>query len=104
MKKILCLAVLALFTAGLACGQSITLTAPNSGERWTMDSVQHITWTYSDEGGNVRISLLNAAGRGIGTIANVPVTDGSYSWTVGQLADGDGAGRRISRRAICPQR
>ena len=88
MKKILCLAVLALFSAGLACGLSITLTVPNAGERWTMDSVQHITWTYSDVGGNVRISLLNAGGRGVGTIANVPVTDGSYSWTVGQLTTG----------------
>ncbi|MCJ7526194.1 MAG: hypothetical protein MUP71_13370 [Candidatus Aminicenantes bacterium] len=89
MKKILLFAIAGLFTAGLAFGQSITVTAPNGGEHWIIGSTQQITWSHSGVSGNVRINLVNAGGGAFGTIvAAVPVADGHYAWTVGQLTTG----------------
>ena len=89
---------LLIFTATIACltvaalGQSITVTAPNGGERWTLGDTVTITWTASDIGGDVRILLLGSGGTLIGTIASaVPVTPGSFSWEAGALATGTAA-------------
>ena len=86
-KSFVFLAVL-LFTATLACGQSITVTAPNGGEYWTLGTPQGITWSSQGCTGNVRINLVKAGGGVFGTIDVVPVASGSYSWTVGQTNSG----------------
>lgn len=88
MKKTLWFAVMTLFAAALALGQSVRVTSPNGGERWELGDRETITWTHADVNGNVRINLLNAAGRRVGNIDNVPVTDGRCTWTVGQLDSG----------------
>ncbi|MBN2346652.1 MAG: hypothetical protein JXO51_09715 [Candidatus Aminicenantes bacterium] len=88
MKKLVILFVLCLGAAWVLQGQSVTVTAPNGGERWTLGSTQTITWTHAAVSGNVRINLVNAAGGVAGTIANVPVTDDRYSWSVGTLTSG----------------
>ncbi|MCJ7523620.1 MAG: GPI anchored serine-threonine rich family protein [Candidatus Aminicenantes bacterium] len=75
-------------TALAAYGQSVTVTAPNGGESWTIGERENITWTHSVVSGNVRINLVNAAGGVVGTIATVPVADDRYNWTVGTLASG----------------
>ena len=91
MKKAFLLATAALLAAGLLCGQSVTVTAPNGGERWSLGEMQNITWTHSGTSGNVRINLLNSGGGVVGTIATVPVGDGSYPWTVGDWSAGTAA-------------
>lgn len=75
--------------AGWTVGaQSLTVTAPNGGERWLQGGTQTIAWTYSRVSGNVRIILLDSAGSRTGLIATVPAADGRYSWTVGRLTTG----------------
>ena len=91
MKKAFVFAAAAFFAANLLCGQSVTVTAPNGGERWTLGDRQNITWTHSGASGNVRINLLDAGGGVVGTIATVPVGDRSYPWTVGDTAAGRAA-------------
>ena len=60
--------------AGLAVaalGQSITVNAPNGGERWLIGDPVTITWTATGLTGNVRINLLRTGGATVGTIATV---------------------------------
>ena len=88
MKKTRLFAIAGLFAAGLAFGQSVTVTAPNGGECWDLGATQAITWTSSGCSGNVRINLVKAGGGVFGTIAVVPVAGGSYVWNVGQTNAG----------------
>ena len=88
-KKVwLVIAAIAAFTAA-AFGQSITVTAPNGGERWFLGDAVTITWTSIGLSGNVRINLIRSGGALVGAIANsIAITDGSFSWTAGTLIDG----------------
>ncbi len=88
MNKSVIFLTVVLFAAALAWGQSITVTAPNGCESWTLGTSQGITWSSQGCTGNVRINLVNAGGGVFGTIAIVPVASGSYSWTVGQTNSG----------------
>ncbi len=88
MKNTFIFLAVLLFTAALACGQSISVIAPNGGESWTLGTPQGITWSSQGCTGNVRINLVKAGGGAFGTIAVVPVASGSYSWTVGQTNSG----------------
>ena len=66
----------------------ISVKTPGWGTIWKLNSVQHITWTYSAVSGTVDIFLYRS---GIlkGQMAdNVPVGDMSFSWTVGALNNG----------------
>ncbi|HEX38291.1 MAG TPA: hypothetical protein ENG70_05495, partial [Candidatus Cloacimonetes bacterium] len=38
---------------------SITVTSPNGGENWELDSTHNITWTSSNTSGNVKIELYD---------------------------------------------
>lgn len=87
-KAWLVIAAIAAFTSA-AFGRSITVTAPNGGERWFLGDPVTITWTSTDLSGNVRINLVRSGGALVGTIASsVAITDGSFSWTAGTLTDG----------------
>ena len=67
---------------------SITLTSPNGGENWQLGSTQMITWNATGITGNVWLSLFKD-GANIGAIkGNLDASVGSYTWTVGNLADG----------------
>jgi hypothetical protein len=58
----------------------LTLTAPNGGESWAVGSTQNVTWTSQNVTGNVNLMLMGPGMPVIGE--NIPVTDGSYAWTI----------------------
>lgn len=62
---------------------SITVTSPNGGEVWKQGIAHNITWRATGVN-NVRISIADfQTGLNIEhTIANVPASNGLYSWTV----------------------
>jgi uncharacterized repeat protein (TIGR03803 family) len=67
---------------------SITITSPNGGEDWTLNTTQDITWTGSKVTGGLQIGLLQN-----GTIValidkNIDPALGSYSWKVGDCRVG----------------
>lgn len=63
--------------------QSITVTSPNGGENWEIGSTHNITWDYTNIDGNVSIELISPLDMLMPPIAvNVPVTVGSYTWTI----------------------
>jgi len=86
MKRTLLFAIATLLAFGIAFGQTLNVTRPAGGERWTLGSREAITWDYSGITGNVVIRLVRPSGERAGRIANVPVSDRSFPWTVGQLA------------------
>jgi len=60
----------------------ITVTSPNGGEEWNVDSLYDITWTSSNTSGNVKIEYSTDNGSSwTEEIASTP-DDGSYSWTI----------------------
>ncbi|HDP94329.1 MAG TPA: hypothetical protein ENN40_03105, partial [Candidatus Aminicenantes bacterium] len=83
----------------------ITVTAPNGGESWAVGSTQTITWTTTDiSSGKFRIFLLDGT-TSLGTIATqLPITQNSFSWTVGHLIDapdvGAGTNYKVKVRII----
>ena len=87
-KKTLFIVALAGLAAAL-CGQSITVTAPNGGERWLLGDPVSITWSSAGLSGDVRITLLRSGGAVVGTIAAaVPAGSGNFTWEAGALATG----------------
>jgi hypothetical protein len=102
-KQCAILALAFLGAAWSAGAQSLTVVAPNGGERWTAETGQTIAWTLVRVTGNVRIILLDEAGTRVGLIATVPAADGRFSWTVGRLTTGTApAGRRYLVRLFAP--
>ncbi|MCP5055027.1 MAG: S8 family serine peptidase [bacterium] len=61
---------------------SITLTAPNGGETWTVGSSRSITWTSTGSVGNVKTEYSTNNGAGWTAITSSTPNDGSHSWTV----------------------
>ncbi len=61
----------------------LTVTSPNGGESMAVDSGQTITWDEDFYAGNIRLQLYKNSGyvRDISP-GLLPVTDGSYNWTV----------------------
>ncbi|MDP2876309.1 MAG: hypothetical protein Q8O00_09000, partial [Holophaga sp.] len=66
----------------------LTIIAPNGGELWRRGETRAITWTPNGTTGNLVIELLqNNAVAGL-IASGVSASTGSYSWTVGRLANG----------------
>src|SRR5206468_2952352 len=63
---------------------SLTITAPNGGEPWSIGSTQTITWTKTGTIGSVRLDYSTDGGATYPNVITLstPVTPGSYSWTV----------------------
>jgi hypothetical protein len=62
--------------------EGLTVTSPNGGERWTMNSTQNILWTSVGATANVELEYsLDNGSNWIVIIASTP-NDGEYSWTV----------------------
>jgi hypothetical protein len=60
----------------------ITITSPNGGEEWYVDSLYDITWTSFATSGNVKIEYSTDNGNSWNEeIASTP-DNGSYSWTI----------------------
>ena len=66
----------------LPAGGSITVTAPDGGESWTVNSNQNITWTTLGSITDVKIELQRTTGGSWETIVDSTTNDGSYPWTV----------------------
>ncbi|HLP58653.1 MAG TPA: fibronectin type III domain-containing protein, partial [Candidatus Deferrimicrobium sp.] len=67
---------------------SLILTSPRSNESWKLGTLKDITWTSVGLSGNVKL-LLFKNGVQIGVIARgIPVTNGTYAWTVGKIYSG----------------
>lgn len=82
---------LQLLAAGGARAGTLTVTAPNGGEKWPKGSTKNITWSYSGndwQGKAVRIVLWKAGASLfpiVDSSAPLPLTGqaGSYAWKVG---------------------
>ncbi|MGD2086785.1 MAG: Ig-like domain-containing protein [Candidatus Aminicenantes bacterium] len=61
---------------------SLTVTSPNGGENWNVDSSQAITWTSHGTVGNVMIEYSVNNGGSWNTIVQSTENDGSYNWNV----------------------
>ncbi len=65
----------------------ITVTAPNGGEVWQLNTTQNITWTSSDLAGNVSIEVNRGYPTGTwSTIVASTANTGTYAWTVASPA------------------
>jgi len=61
---------------------SITVTAPNGGEKWGIGSTYAVTWTSSGAIANVKIEYSIDSGARWTTIAASTNNTGSYNWTI----------------------
>ncbi|MFH0912265.1 MAG: hypothetical protein V1807_01240 [Patescibacteria group bacterium] len=61
---------------------TITVTAPNGGEDWQVDSSQHITWTSTGSIASIKIELQRTVGGDWETLIASTVNDGDYPWPV----------------------
>ena len=61
---------------------SITVTAPNGGEDWTVGTTQTITWTSENTSGNVRLEYSTDNGSGWSEIIASTSDDGTHDWTI----------------------
>lgn len=80
----------------ITAAPTITVTSPNGGESWQPGSPHAISWTYSGSlfsppFDSIKIELLKGGVLNSTIASNVPVTSGSYNWTVpgGQTAGSD---------------
>ncbi len=88
MKKAVILATLLLFPAAALAG-SITVTQPNSGGSFPLNSELLIKWTAQDVPGTVMI-ILRQGNAKIGDIASgINPQAGQHLWTVGQYIGGN---------------
>jgi hypothetical protein len=82
MKKILLLALLAVFTAGPAFSGTINVTQP-AGGNVAMGAVVPIAWTAVGVTGDVKIQLIKPGGALVGLLANnIAPSASPWSWTV----------------------
>ncbi|MGA9115519.1 MAG: hypothetical protein WB626_01975 [Bacteroidota bacterium] len=61
---------------------SITLTAPDGGELWPVDSVRTILWSSTLVPGNVSLWISRNGGSTFDTLASSTSNDGAEDWTV----------------------
>lgn len=62
---------------------TLTVTAPNGGENWTIGTTHNVTWASTNLTGIVAVRLVNFSNGGMVTLATVSVPTGSYNWTIG---------------------
>ncbi|MCP4214162.1 MAG: hypothetical protein GY765_05875, partial [bacterium] len=61
---------------------TLTVTAPNGGEDWTVGSSQTITWNSGGTVGNVSLAYSVNNGSSWTTITSSTSNDGSFTWSV----------------------
>jgi 3',5'-cyclic AMP phosphodiesterase CpdA len=67
---------------------TVTVTAPDGGETWLIDSFRDITWAADDDVGVTSVDILLSSDGGATyphTIATGETNDGTYSWQVDVL-------------------
>jgi hypothetical protein len=62
--------------------ESITVSAPNGGESWYVNSSHAITWTTANFTNNVKIELSINGGSSYTVLAASEANTGTYAWTV----------------------
>ena len=72
-------------------GGQITVTSPNGGENWQINSSRAITWQSSNINGNVKIELSRNGGGTFETLLAGTANDGNENWNV----TGPGSGNCI---------
>jgi hypothetical protein len=66
----------------ILAARSLTLTAPNGGEKWLEEEVNNITWTSSGEITFVKIEYSTDDFASSTTVVASTENDGTYAWTV----------------------
>ena len=70
----------------------LTLTAPNGGESWTRGGTRAVTWiSAGGVTGNLKLVLFKAGIKVGNIVSDIPVSGGTYSWTVGSYIGGTAA-------------
>ena len=82
----LAVVVVLLYTI-IASAGCLTVNSPNGGESWVLGSVHNITWTNTCNK-SVKIVLRKGSVKIGNIITNIPVSQTSYSWTVGTYQGG----------------
>ena len=72
----------AVFTISAPIIESITITAPNGGESWTVGDFFQITWDWEGTFQKVKIEYSYDDGLTWNIINNCAANDGDYDWTV----------------------
>lgn len=80
--------VIATQKIGTEPGAGLTVTSPNGGESWRRNETRAITWTAAGVSENLTLELMQGPTL-LGVIATgIAPASGSFTWTVGRLADG----------------
>jgi len=70
----------------IAPAPSVTVTAPNGGEKWAVGTTQNVTWQYvSNPGTTVKIDLYKSGVFSANIVASVSIGTngtGSYAWAI----------------------
>jgi hypothetical protein len=61
---------------------SITVTSPNGGEDWKVDSIYDITWTSNGTSGTVHIEYSTDNGSNWSDVIASTTDDGTHPWTI----------------------
>lgn len=91
MKKPLIIFMAGIFLLAPLAAASLTLLAPNGGEKWVRGEMKAITWKAENWTGYVKISIRRSQGGqpSVKPIAHhVPAAIGKYMWQVGKFCDG----------------
>ncbi len=81
MVAFVLVAAVSLLAGGLeSLAATITVTAPNGGEKWSWTGTNNITWTSSGVTGSVKIELLKGATVFATLSAGTSCAAGTYSW------------------------
>ena len=88
MKQAVIFIIGTLLSAAALSGQTLKVLSPDGGESWPAGQVRVIRWQAQGIAGTVKI-ILRRAGEKVGDIAaDIPASQGSFSWTVGALIGG----------------
>ncbi len=71
-------------------GKGVTLTKPNGGEIWVVESEEEITWSSYGDIVNVALEYSTDGGVNWTAISSSVVNSGSYTWTVPEDTSSDG--------------
>jgi hypothetical protein len=79
----------------------LKLASPNGGETFPWGSKQNVTWDSDDIQANVKLVLFKDGVKVGNIVTDLPITPGSYTWTVGSYIGGTvAAGTGYSVRVI----
>ncbi len=62
--------------------ESVTVTSPNGGETWYVNSSHAVTWSNFNFSGNVKIELSTNNGASYSILSGSVANTGSYTWSV----------------------